>query len=125
MAQTLLTDCIQGDLLDGTVDGLGTTVGGPVGKGVSNLGKGTGNLAAGVTTGVGDGVTELGKGDVLGSLGAIGGGVGRGVGGLATGLAGYGRNSKDDNTLFGVDIGEQIGKLRGEAKYQEKGNDAS
>lgn len=74
---------------------------------------------------MGDGVTELGKGDVLGSLGAIGGGVGRGVGGLATGIAGYGRNSKDDNTFFGVDVGEQIGRLKGEAKDQDKRNETS
>jgi hypothetical protein len=86
------------------------------------LGKGTGNLVTGVTTGVGDGVTKLGKGDVLGSLGAIGGGLGQGVGGLATGIAGYGRNNKNDNTFFGVDLGEKVGNLKewGKEKGEER-----
>ena len=92
-----------------------------MGRGVSNVGKGTGNLVTGVTTGVGDGVTKLGKGDILGSVGSIGEGLGRGVGGLATGIAGYGRNSKQDNTFFGVDVGDKINKLmKGEAKEGEQ-----
>lgn len=108
---------------------MGTTAGGPVGAGVSNVGKGAGNLVTGVTTGVGDGITKLGKGDVLGSLGSIGGGLGRGVGGLATGIAGYGRNSKHDNTFFGIDFGDKIEKLKEwekeeESKFKERGGQA-
>jgi hypothetical protein len=91
---------------------------------VSNLGKGTGNLVAGVTTGLGDGVTKLGQADVLGSLGAIGGGLQQGIGGLASGVAGYGRNGKShgesDNTIFGIDFGENVGKLKNWQKGEEE-----
>jgi hypothetical protein len=84
------------------------------------LGKGSGNLVTGVTTGVGDGVTKLGQGDILGSLGAFGGGLGQGVSGLATGIAGYGRNNKNDNTYFGIDLGEKAEKLKEWGKGEEK-----
>jgi hypothetical protein len=106
------------------VSGLGKTAGGPVGQMVSNLGEGTGNLVSGITTGLGDGVTKLGQADVLGSLGSIGGGLQQGVGGLASGIAGYGRNGKtnpeSDNTIFGVDLGENVGKLKRWGLGEEK-----
>jgi hypothetical protein len=103
---------------------VGKTAGGPVGQMVSNLGKGTGNLVAGITTGLGDGVTKLGQADVLGSMGAIGGGLQQGIGGLASGVAGYGRNgnsnSESDNTIFGVDFGENVGILKNWGKGEEE-----
>ena len=47
-----LTNSVQGETLDSTVSGVGSTVGGPLGGLVGNVGRGTVNLVTGVTGGV-------------------------------------------------------------------------